>query len=46
MLVLSACPWLRNFDFSAVTKCEQRMAKNWRALNMPEKKKAKKKVDD
>jgi hypothetical protein len=46
MVVLSACPWLKNFDFSAVTKCEGRVAQTWRALNMPEKKKPKKRDDD
>ena len=39
--VLSSMPWLRNFDFSAVTKCEARTAETWKRLNNPNKKKKK-----
>lgn len=41
LYVLSTVPWLRNFDFSGVTKCEHRTAITWRQMNNPEKKKKK-----
>ncbi|KAK7097597.1 leucine-rich repeat-containing protein 51-like isoform X2 [Littorina saxatilis] len=41
LYVLSTIPWLRNFDFSAVTKCEAKTADTWRRLNNASKKKKK-----
>ena len=46
MYVLSSMPWLRNFDFSAVTKCEARTAETWKRLNNPNKKKKRIEAED
>ena len=46
LYALSSMPWLRCFDFSAVTKCEAKTAEAWRRLNNPDKKKKKIEAED
>lgn len=46
MYVLSKMPWVKNFDCSAVTKCEARTAQDWSKMNNPNKKKKKIQSED